>query len=122
MSIKNSRVLILSVIALIFSGCAATSSSYLYRPQGMNGPEWAITGKVNFINGEVTILINNTPIIQDSLNIITFVGNFQGIYMGKPIIADCDYYWNVLSPSYEECIILIDGEPSATLIIKQPGT
>ena len=106
---------LLTVLAgsLIIAGCS-TAPSQSYRPANYGGSPWNIVGDLNQLSGNLVIKINNQPVIQDRVNLLTGSGEFQGAYEGKPVTASCMSSMGLFNTTVN-CFVFVSGERAATL-------
>ena len=112
------NLLIITSLAVVMIGCAATAPTLSYRPANHSGPAWSITAKADngVVKDTISILINNEVVASGSLHSLKMQDTFTGTYQGKAVSAECE-----VKPSNNgltmghACQVFIDNERAAQL-------
>ncbi|SFV63943.1 hypothetical protein MNB_SUP05-5-959 [hydrothermal vent metagenome] len=108
------KIILITVISLFFLGCSE-SATQSYRPVDQK-KAWNIYGKYNGFTGNVQIFINGYKAIDEGMDFFSSHKDLNGFYNDRKIQASCSESIYTLSPSVE-CIIFVDNERAATLIL-----
>jgi hypothetical protein len=77
---------LLVFLALFVYGCSTTQRATYQLPDSSE-PPWEIQARWYDVGDQLTVLINNTPILNTSVNIFSGEGDAEGVYGGKNITA-----------------------------------
>lgn len=109
--------LILSILVIAVVGCSTTAQKEYYRPKDSVGERYRIGGKLEPCivgAGELSITINDEPIIQERLPAFANTAEVSGEYEGKPVLVSLTRVHNFGS-RYVRADVSIGDERAASL-------
>ncbi len=114
---KKLSLLFLSVTALAVIGCTTIAPTEYYRPSGSMEKPYRLGGQYDpnvGLAGEVTITINDEPVIQERVPLFSNTAELSGEYAGKPVLVQLTKVRNFES-KYIRADVTIDTERAASL-------
>ena len=95
------------VLALLLLACATTATTN-YRPRGSNDAAWKITSTIQ--QNSLTVTINDSTIVDESLGFFTGNGEFNRTYRDHSVNVIVEYVRDLLKGNYYNVLVMVDGE------------
>jgi len=114
---RKNTVLIICLLTLVFVGCTTTAPTEYYRPSEALETEYRIGGqfdpKVGWA-GEVTITIDDEPIIVEKLPFFSNTLELKGEYAGSAVLVQLTKV-RTFGSKYIRADVVINKERAASL-------
>jgi hypothetical protein len=114
---KKLNLLFLSLTALAVIGCTTIAPTEYYRPAGSVEKPYRLGGQLDPTAGwagEVTITINDEPVIQERVPFFANTAELSGEYNGKPVLVQLTKV-RTFESKYIRADVMIDKERAASL-------
>lgn len=103
------------IVVAVSAVLACAPVKEFYKPPGADRA-WEISGKYKDHTHELTITINDAPVIKGTVDHRRGADTLTGSYEGRAISVTCASVANYAVPQ-ERCTVLVDGEQAAVLTL-----
>ena len=114
---QKTPLIALSIVGLAVIGCTTVAPTEYYRPVGSVEKPYRLSGQFDpneGLAGEVTITVNDEPIIKERLPVFSNTAEMAGEYKGKPVLVYVTRVRN-FSSNYLRADVIINKERAVSL-------